>query len=96
VLLFADRFPAASTAYTENVCVRSGASDGRVKVVCGGLTRQQLEPFCCTQYPNFPELSDDAFHASEMLVGVLAVIRMLVGVVTRQIGRSGDGVLSRR
>jgi hypothetical protein len=80
VLLFADRLPATSMAYTENVCVMFGSSFVRVSVVCGGSTRMHPPPFVCTQYQKFDELSVDLSHASETLVSVVAVMRRLVSI----------------
>ena len=73
-LLDADRLPAESIAYTVQVVVRSGISFVIVKVVFGGSTLKQPRPSFCTQYHQVPE-SVEAFHANEMLVSELAVMR---------------------
>jgi hypothetical protein len=67
-----------------------------VKVVCGGLILIQPRPSRCTQYHQSPE-SVEAFHASEILVGPVAVIRRLVGVVGAAPllgGGGGSGLLA--
>jgi hypothetical protein len=56
-----------------------GNSLVNVIVVRGGSTLMQPWPSRCTQYHQLLELSMAAFHARETLVGVLAVIRRLVG-----------------
>jgi hypothetical protein len=83
VLLFPERLPAASTAHTVYVYVRSGHSREKVSVVCdwGTATVWLLMALSLTRYEKLPELSVDAFQASEMLVSVVAVIRRFVGVV---------------
>jgi hypothetical protein len=62
-----------------------------VKVVCGGLILKQPAPLAWTQYHQFAELSVDGFHAREMLVAELAVIRRLVGVVGAVWSLGGGG-----
>jgi hypothetical protein len=47
-------------------------------------------------YQKFPELSVDASHASEMLVGPVAVIRRFVGVVGGVRSRAAPAVLALR
>jgi hypothetical protein len=62
----------------------------RVSVVRGGSTRMQPLPFVSTQYQNVEELSVDAFHASETLLAVDAVMRRLLGVVGGVRSRAAD------
>jgi hypothetical protein len=71
--------------------VCSGHSRLKVIVVCacGTATEYVLKRlFSVTRYEKLPELSLDAFHASEMVVLVVAVMRRFVGTV--------GGVRSRR
>jgi hypothetical protein len=72
------------------VYVCPGHRREKVSVVCvwGTATVWLLMPLSLTRYEKLPELSVDAFQASEMLVSVVAVIRRFVGVV--------GGVRSRR
>jgi hypothetical protein len=82
--------PAASTAHTVYVYVRSGHRRDKVSVVCiwGTATAWLLMPLSLTRYEKLPELSVDGFQASVTVVSVVAVIRRFVGVV--------GGVRSRR
>ena len=61
----------------------SGQSFGCVNVVCGGSTLKHPRPSRWTHYHQLLELSVEAFQASEMLVGPVAVMRRFVGVVGR-------------
>jgi hypothetical protein len=88
-LLVPDRLPAASIANTERVRVVLGNPRVYVNVVLGGSTRKQPLPFVWTQYQNVDE-SVDAFHASETLFAVVAVMWRLLGVVGALRSRPAD------
>src|SRR5918993_4060564 len=54
----------------------------------------QLAPFAWTQYHQSVELSEDAFHANEMLVSELAVMWRLIGVVGACLSPGAGGRLA--
>lgn len=62
----------------------------RVSVVRGGSTRMQPSPLVWTQYQNVDVRSVDAFHASDTLFAVDAVMRRLLGVVGDVRSRAAD------
>src|SRR5918995_989359 len=92
-LLFAERLPAMSIAWTVHVVVRSGVRFDIENVVCGGSTRWQEPASRWTQYQNV-ESSIEAFQASEMLVDVLEVILRFVGVVGACLSPGAGGRLA--